>query len=64
MGHGAEWWRHGRSLDGETILCLFNLGHAAGRFRFDRPLDTMIALGGADGGGDDLPVLSALVGRV
>lgn len=51
-----------RSTEDETLLCVFNLGHAAGHFAFGGPVERLIALGAPDG--DELPVLSAYVGRV
>ncbi|MFM6933758.1 MAG: alpha-glucosidase family protein [Novosphingobium sp.] len=53
-----------RTLGDETMLCAFNLGHDGGKIGFASRVDAMIALGAADGMGDELPVLSAYVGRV
>lgn len=44
------------------MLSVFNLGLGKGRFAFDCAVEPLIALG--EPNGDELPVLSAYVGRV
>lgn len=53
-----------RGCGEEPMLCVFNLGHRTGRFRFNGPVDRLLSFGKACGEGDELPVLSAYVGRV